>query len=465
MKTKRNSEVSSRLIYILLLMLPLMILFMMPGGALLGGMWFWMVLLFCFLMVWMLLGVPGDEGEAMVEIEPRMLHESDQPAAIREAMDVRIATEEQGVQVFRGRLREPATAVFEKIKSALSDRTVPLIQEDEKLGSAIILLPKPVEEATMEKPVRPWLHWLLFALTVLTTTWAGAAHQGIDLLREPARFAAGLPYSLGLLAILGVHEMGHYFMARRHGINVTPPFFIPVPFALGTFGAFIQMRSPSENRRALFDVAVAGPLAGLVVAIPALLVGLQSSTILPVETAPAAHMLGGTSVGSSVLFALLAKLSLGDALQAGHIIRLSPIAFAGWLGLFITALNLLPIGQLDGGHTARDVWPAHRWRNQQHRDVDAFPTGDLRLAGPHDVGDHRLLHRGPRHAAAQRRDPDHTRSPLARLRDLCDPRVDPRAAAARLLECGRLPLPVSLGAANERNLNYRRNSHRRGHDV
>lgn len=356
MKTKRKSEVSSRLIYILLLMLPLMILFMMPGGALLGGMWFWMVLLFCFLMVWMLLGVPGDEGEAMVEIEPRMLHESDQPAVIRDAMDVRIATEEQGVQVFRGRLREPATAVFEKLKSALSDRTVPLIQEDEKLGSAIILLPKPVEEATMEKPVRPWLHWLLFALTVLTTTWAGAAHQGIDLLREPTRFAAGLPYSLGLLAILGVHEMGHYFMARRHGINVTPPFFIPVPFALGTFGAFIQMRSPSENRRALFDVAVAGPLAGLVVAIPALLVGLQSSTILPVETAPAAHMLGGTSVGSSVLFALLAKLSLGDALQAGHIIRLSPLAFAGWLGLFITALNLLPIGQLDGGHTARAMF-------------------------------------------------------------------------------------------------------------
>ena len=92
----------------------------------------------------------------------------------------------------------------------------------------------------------------------------------MNLLREPQRFGVGLPYSLGLLAILGVHELGHYFMARRHGIRVTPPYFIPVPMALGTFGAFIQMHSPIEDRRALFDVAVAGPLAGLAVAVPAL---------------------------------------------------------------------------------------------------------------------------------------------------------------------------------------------------
>lgn len=356
MKPKRTNEVSTRLIHILLLSLPLIILFLMPGGALLGGMWFWMLLLLCFWMLWMMVGVPADEGEAVAETQPRMLHEIDQPAVIRDAMDVRIATEEGGVQVFRGRLRESPAVTYEKLKSALSEHTVPLIQEDEKLGSAIILLPKSVEQATLEKPVRPWLHWLLFGLTVLTTTWAGAAHQGIDLLREPGRFAVGLPYSLGLLAILGVHELGHYFTALRHGINVTPPFFIPVPFALGTFGAFIKMKSPAENRRALFDVAVAGPLAGLVVAIPALLIGLHSSTILPVDAAPAAHVFGGTSVGSSLLFALLAKLSFGDALQFGHVVRLSPLAFAGWLGLLVTALNLLPIGQLDGGHAARAMF-------------------------------------------------------------------------------------------------------------
>ena len=112
-----------------------------------------------------------------------------------------------------------------------------------------MLIPKPVEAATMERPVRPWLHWLLFGLTFLTTTFAGAAHQGINLLRDPGLFSVGMPYSVALLAILGCHELGHYFTARHHGMRVTPPFFIPVPFALGTFGAFIQMRSPAENRR------------------------------------------------------------------------------------------------------------------------------------------------------------------------------------------------------------------------
>jgi membrane-associated protease RseP (regulator of RpoE activity) len=164
-----------------------------------------------------------------------------------------------------------------------------------------------------------------------------------------------------LLLILGVHELGHYFMAKHHKLNVTPPFFIPVPFALGTFGAFIQMKSPTENRRSLFDVAVAGPLAGLVIAIPALLLGLQNSQVLP-PNADAGHsmmqgtMLHGTSVGSSMLFALLARAVLGDQLQHGYMLQLSPLAFAGWLGLLVTALNLLPIGQLDGGHMARAMF-------------------------------------------------------------------------------------------------------------
>ncbi|MGH7231925.1 MAG: site-2 protease family protein, partial [Nitrospiraceae bacterium] len=140
---------------------------------------------------------------------------------------------------------------------------------------------------------------------------------------------------------------------------VTPPFFIPVPFALGTFGAFIQMRSPTENRRALFDVAVAGPLAGLVVAIPALMIGLQHSAVIPgrlIDETTTHSVVGGASAGSSLLFALLAKLALPDALRHGYVLQLSPLAFAGWLGLLITALNLLPIGQLDGGHTARAMF-------------------------------------------------------------------------------------------------------------
>jgi membrane-associated protease RseP (regulator of RpoE activity) len=358
MKNEMRTGTLSRLLVILLLLLPLMILFLLPGGGwLAGGLWFWTALLLCWWLIWALLGTPKGEIEKIEEEHAlRALPEPEQPEAVREVMNVRLATEEAGVQVFRGRLRESAGAAFEKLKRAFSPKRVPLLQEDEKLGAAIVLLPRKVEEEKLEKPVRPWVHWLLFGLTALTTTWAGAAHQGIDLLREPARFAVGLPYSIGLLTILGVHELGHYFMARRHGMNVTPPYFIPVPFALGTFGAFIQMRSPPENRRALFDVVIAGPLAGLAVAIPALLIGLRSSTILPGEIAQAPSFAGGTSAGSSILFALLAKLSLGDALQFGHVLRLSPLAFAGWLGVFITALNLLPIGTLDGGHAARALF-------------------------------------------------------------------------------------------------------------
>ena len=166
----------------------------------------------------------------------------------------------------------------------------------------------------------------------------------------PSRFAAGLPYSLALLLILGAHELGHYFTAKAHGIQVSPPYFIPVPFALGTFGAFIRIKSLTPDRRALFDMAVAGPLAGLVFAIPALLIGLRFSQVV---SGPAP---GGVPVGSSVLLALLAKVSLGGAAGAGSRLLFNPLAFAGWLGLIVTALNLLPIGQLDGGHIAHALF-------------------------------------------------------------------------------------------------------------
>ncbi len=358
MKKETHSETWPRLLLLLLLMLPVFILFLIPGGGLVyGGFWFWIAVLLCWALIWGILGVPKEVVPTLEEEhELRVLAEQEQPEAVREVMKVRMATAEAGVQIFRGRLRESASTAFDKLKRAVSPGIVPLLQEDKRLGAAILLMPKSVEQEKLEKPRRPFLHWLLFGLTVLTTTWAGAAHQGVNLLREPERFAVGLPYSLGLLAILGVHELGHYFMARRHGINVTPPFFIPLPFALGTFGAFIQMRSPSETRRALFDVAVAGPLAGLVIAIPALLIGLRSSAILPPDVIQAPGFAGGTSAGSSILFALLAKLSLGDALEFGHVLRLSPLAFAGWLGIFITGLNLLPIGALDGGHAARSMF-------------------------------------------------------------------------------------------------------------
>ncbi len=349
-----------RLLLILCILLPLVILFLLPGGGLLqSGMLFWVGLLVCFWMIWMFL---GESNRTATNTPPplpttRTLSVSEQPAVIGEVMDVRWAEEDEGMMVFRGRLREPAAAVYAKLKSAFSNATVPVITADEQFGASIILVASSTVETEEEKPASTWVNWLLFALTVLTTTWAGAAHQGVNLLREPARFSAGLPYAFGLLAILGLHEMGHYFMARHHRLRVTPPYFIPVPFALGTFGAFIKMRSPVENRRTLFDVAIAGPLAGLVIAIPALLIGLRSSVIVtPSAESVVGMMHGGTSVGSSVLLAFLAKLSLVPALLEGHVLQLSPLAFAGWLGLMVTALNLLPIGQLDGGHIAHAMF-------------------------------------------------------------------------------------------------------------
>lgn len=354
---RQQNQLWSRLLWILLLLLPLAILFLTPGGGLVrGAIWFWLTFLLSFWLIWTILGSPKERRAS--EPEMRMLDDNEEPEVIREVMGGHVATEEQGIKVFRGRLAVPAASAYQKLKLALRGKAVPMVLEDDRAGAAIVLMPDAGGDALRERPVRPWVHWLLFGLTLVTTTWAGAAHQGIDLLREPGKFAAGLPYALGLMAILGVHELGHYFTARKHGMHVTPPYFIPVPLSLGTFGAFIQMRSPAENRKALFDVAVAGPLAGLAVAIPALLIGLHSSVVLTATSgAPAEHMIG-VSAGSSLLFALLSKLVLGNALGVGHVLRLSPLAFAGWLGLLVTALNLLPIGQLDGGHMARAMFGA-----------------------------------------------------------------------------------------------------------
>jgi len=354
MKAVASAETWWRIALVIGILLSLVILALLPG-RMLGEAWWWiwLVVLLCIILAWAFLGSP-DEVATRPTPEPRMLEPEARPAAVEAVMDVRLATEQQGVEVFRGRLKESPESAYQRLKAETGE-FVPLLQEDKELGAAVVLMPKSVEQAAYEHATRPWINWTLLGATLLTTTWAGAAHQGVNLLQEPGRFAVGLPYSLALMAILGIHELGHYVTAKRHGIRVTPPYFIPVPFALGTFGAFIQMKSPTENRRALFDVAIAGPLAGLVIAVPALLIGLQTSEVIPPDTGQTLPA-GGTSAGSSVLLALLAKLVLGDALEYGCLLRFSPMAFAGWLGVFITGLNLLPIGQLDGGHMARGMF-------------------------------------------------------------------------------------------------------------
>ena len=265
--------------------------------------------------------------------------------------------------LFEGRLKTSPEAALAELREVFApDRLTPLLRE--ATGAEVRLALFPETKGLVQQPIvveKPkWrVHLLLFLLTLLMTTWAGALHAGVNLLQEPGRIAVGFPYSLGLMLILGAHELGHYFTARRHGIWVTPPYFIPTPFALGTFGAFIRIKSLSPDRRATFDVAVAGPLAGLVFAIPALLIGLRQSRMV-IESGSPEVVNTGMQIGSSFLMAIMAKLALGASTLEGHQLILHPLAFAGWLGLLVTALNLLPIGQLDGGHIAHAMFGARR---------------------------------------------------------------------------------------------------------
>nr|MBX2862736.1 site-2 protease family protein [Leptolyngbyaceae cyanobacterium MAG.088] len=169
----------------------------------------------------------------------------------------------------------------------------------------------------------------------------------------------GLPYAIAILLILGVHEFGHYLAARYYKIKATLPYFIPLPFAFGTFGAFIQMRSPVPNRTALFDVGIAGPLAGFVVTLPILAWGLVHSSLTGLPAEPSPLDMNAFNPSISILFALISKAIFQGDLTMANVIDLHPVAIAGWLGLIITALNLMPVGQLDGGHIVHAMF-GHR---------------------------------------------------------------------------------------------------------
>lgn len=190
----------------------------------------------------------------------------------------------------------------------------------------------------------PYLHLVLFLLTFLSTLTVGALSEGVDIVKEPAKIYRGLPFSATLLIILLAHEFSHYLASKRNGVEATLPFFIPAPTLFGTLGAFIKMKSPINTRNALMDIGAAGPIAGFVVALVATIVGLFFSKIVPVHKVE-----GMITLGDSLLFKGLTRLILGGV-PDGQDVILHPVAFAGWIGFFVTALNLIPIGQLDGGH-------------------------------------------------------------------------------------------------------------------
>jgi membrane-associated protease RseP (regulator of RpoE activity) len=208
---------------------------------------------------------------------------------------------------------------------------------------------------------RVWVHIVLFLLTVVTTTVVGADHYASFLsdfvnrdLPMPVRdlIIRGFWYSGTILAILGCHELGHYFACRYYDVDASLPFFLPVPppFLTGTLGAFIRIRQPIPSKRMLFDIGIAGPIAGFLVAVPALFIGVAMSHIvrIPENTG------GMVELGEPLLFKLASWMWWGTQ-PDGYSLNMHPVAFAAWFGLLATALNLFPIGQLDGGHISYAV--------------------------------------------------------------------------------------------------------------
>jgi membrane-associated protease RseP (regulator of RpoE activity) len=192
----------------------------------------------------------------------------------------------------------------------------------------------------------PFLHVSLFVLTFLSTLLVGAVQTGADLIEEPSKIYKGIPFSLTLMIILLSHELSHYFSSRKHGVEATLPYFIPAPTIFGTFGAFIKMKSPIVTRKALIDIGASGPIAGFIISVIATIIGLNMSEIVS-----SAQAKGALNLGDSLLFSLLSRIVLGVTPSDSDIL-LSPVAFAGWIGLFVTSINLIPVGQLDGGHIA-----------------------------------------------------------------------------------------------------------------
>ena len=198
------------------------------------------------------------------------------------------------------------------------------------------------------------IHVVLFIITLGTTFLAGFLQGG--------NVTSGIAFSAALIFILGAHEMGHYVYGKRYGVDITPPYFIPAPpviSPIGTFGAFIKIKSPIATKRALFDIGIAGPLVGICAAIPVIIIGIKLSSIVDPSSR---EFEGGMTLGSPLIFSFLADSFFGKV-PDGKDLLLHPVAFAGWIGLFVTALNLIPAGQLDGGHIMYALFP-RKWHRR-----------------------------------------------------------------------------------------------------
>lgn len=286
---------------------------------------------------------------------------------------------------FRGSLQnQESETFFDYLEKNLSIYDLHPLLRLEKNQPVVYL----VQKNPQPLPSNPKINLLLFILTFLSVWFTGgllsldSLDGGFSLETLKAILFDGWPFAISIIAILGAHEMGHYFAGRYHKVNVTLPYFIPLPLIspFGTMGAFINMKNIPKNRKQLFDIGIAGPLSGLIVAIPVLLVGLSLSKIEPLPTS----IVDGVNLqmeGNSLLYLFLKYLVFGEILPqpasyagvspfiywlkyfftgqpfpfGGMDVMIHPVAWAGWAGLFVTCMNLIPIGQLDGGHILASV--------------------------------------------------------------------------------------------------------------
>ena len=291
----------------------------------------------------------------------------------RNVEDVLVVGDRQirgGVIVFRGVLTtEPRRALDLLIERFRPLGYTPFLRQE---ADVVAVQAWPLAETTV--PWRIGVNVLLFVATCLSTLVAGLSFAGsptFDALRSSpsaARFLAGAPFAFTLMAILSVHELGHYFTARYYRAAVSLPYFIPAPVGFGTLGAIILMRSPARDRNSLFDIAAAGPLAGLAVAFPAILLGLAWSSVVPAPPE------GYAAFGDSLLTWALAYLRFGP-IPPGHMLFTHPMADAAWAGFLVTALNLFPAGQLDGGRISYALFGRH------HRAIGKGTVAALVLVG------------------------------------------------------------------------------------
>ncbi len=273
--------------------------------------------------------------------------------------------------ICRGNLRSEPTEAYERVRhnveAEFGNRFLVVLQEGFAGKPFFALVPNPAARRPLAAD-RPDLAIGLALMSVYTLLSAGAYAAGVpperllplNWMLHPEDLLTGLPYAAGLLTILAGHELSRYAVARWHQLSTSLPYFIPVPFALGTFGAITQLKQPVPNRTVLFDLSVSGPLVGSLIALLFLVLGLFHSdpTAAPVvqENQPLLTTFHQMNPTHSLLLGMLASVIMGGQLEPGQLIDFHPLAFAGWIGLVVMAFNIMPVGQLDGGHLVHAVY-------------------------------------------------------------------------------------------------------------